>query len=51
MAEAETENFLSKVYGGSLSLLVASMAGQKGLSRDEIEELRRVLTRAEEAGK
>jgi len=51
VAEAETENFLSKVYGGSLSLLVASMAGQKGLSRDEIEELRRVLTRAEEAGR
>lgn len=50
-AEAETESFLSKVYGGSVGLLVSSMAGQKSLTEDDIEELRRILREAEEAGK
>lgn len=48
----ETESFLSKVYGGSLGLMVASMAGQKALSQDDIEELYVILRQAEKgAGK
>lgn len=43
----ETENFLSKVYGGSIGMMVASMAGQKALSEDDIEELYRILKQAE----
>jgi len=43
----ETESFLSRVYGGSLSLLVASMAGQKAISKQEIDELYEILQKAE----
>ena len=51
VAAAETEDFLSRVYGGSIGMLVASMAGQRGLSQEDIEELRHILTQAEEAEK
>ena len=51
VAAAETEDFLSRMYGGSIGMLVASMAGQRGLSQEDIEELRHILTRAEEAEK
>jgi BlaI family penicillinase repressor len=44
----ETESFLQKVYGGSLGLMVASLAGQKTLTQDDIEELYAVLRAAEE---
>lgn len=47
----ETESFLSRVYGGSLSLLVASMAGQKALNREEIDELYDILKKAEQEAK
>lgn len=51
-AARETENFLTKVYEGSLGLMVASMAGQNTLSQEEIEELYAILREAEkEAGK
>jgi len=50
-AHQETESFLSRVYGGSLSLLVASMAGQKALSSKEIDELYEILREAESEGK
>lgn len=43
-----TENFLSKVYDGSVGLLVASMAGQKALSKEDIDELYAVLRAAEQ---
>jgi len=49
-AHQETESFLSRVYGGSLSLLVASMAGQKALSSKEIGELYDILREAESEG-
>lgn len=42
----ETESFLGKVYNGSLGLMVASMAGQKSLSKDEIDELYAILHQA-----
>ncbi|ODM27853.1 BlaI/MecI/CopY family transcriptional regulator [Acetivibrio mesophilus] len=44
----ETENFLSKVYNGSLSMMIASLAGQKALKAEDIEELYKVLNEAEE---
>ena len=46
-ATAETESFLSKVYGGSLGLMVASMAGQNALTREDIDELYAILNKAE----
>ena len=47
-AAAETESFLSRVYGGSVGLLAASMAGQNALTKEDIEDLRRIVRNAEE---
>ncbi|MBE6586792.1 MAG: BlaI/MecI/CopY family transcriptional regulator [Ruminococcaceae bacterium] len=44
----ETESFLSRVYNGSIGLMFSSLAGQKALSKDEIDELRKILDEAEE---
>ena len=44
----ETESFLSRVYGGSIGLMISSMAGQKALSEKDIADLRKIL---EDAGK
>lgn len=44
----ETESFLSKVYRGSIGMMISSMAGQKKLSEDEIEELYAILRNAQE---
>ena len=44
----ETARFLDKVYRGSLQNMVASMAGQGALSRQEIEALREILRQAEQ---
>ncbi|EHQ90607.1 BlaI/MecI/CopY family transcriptional regulator [Desulfosporosinus youngiae] len=50
-ASFETESFLNKVYGGSVGLMVASMAGQKALNKTDIDELYAILREAEkEAG-
>ena len=46
-AHFETESFLSKVYGGSVGLMVASMAGQKALTKEDIDELYAILHKAE----
>lgn len=46
-ASAETESFLSKVFGGRVGLMVASMAGQKSLSKEDIDELYTILQEAE----
>ncbi|PKM86479.1 MAG: transcriptional regulator [Firmicutes bacterium HGW-Firmicutes-12] len=43
----ETENFLSKVYGGSVGMMVASMAGQKTLTQEDINELYAILRETE----
>ncbi len=43
----ETEDFLSRVYQGSLSLLVSSMTKKKALSREEINELYAMLKELE----
>lgn len=44
----ETEHFLKKVYDGSLGLMVASMAGQKALTREDIDELYAILRESED---
>jgi len=43
----ETESFLSRVYGGSIGMMVASMAGQKALTKEDIDELYAILREAE----
>ena len=43
----ETEDFLSRVYKGSLSLLVSSMTKKKALSQKEINELYAMLKELE----
>ena len=50
-AAAETEQFLKKVYHGSLQMMVSSMAGQKALSQEDIDELYEILRRAEQEAK
>ena len=47
-AVAETKNFLHKVYGGSIGLLLSSMATQKELSKKEINELYEILKKAQQ---
>ncbi|WP_324824967.1 BlaI/MecI/CopY family transcriptional regulator [Sinanaerobacter sp. ZZT-01] len=44
----ETENFLEKVYAGSLGLMVNTMVEKNTLSKKEIDELYAILKRAEE---
>ncbi len=44
----ETRSFLSKVYHGSLGLMIHSMVEQEALSQADMEELYRILRQAEE---
>lgn len=46
----ETENFLEKVYHGSMRMMLAAMTGRKGLSQEEIDELYQVLEEAKKGG-
>jgi len=45
-ARAETENFLGKVYGGSLGMMMSALVENRGLSKDDIAELSAILARA-----
>lgn len=47
---AETRSFLNRIYRGSVGLMLSAMAERQELSREEIQELRDILKRAE-AGK
>ncbi|MBQ8637914.1 MAG: BlaI/MecI/CopY family transcriptional regulator [Lachnospiraceae bacterium] len=47
-ARCETQNFLSKVYQGSIGMMVSSMTSRKELSREEIEELYQIIRDARE---
>lgn len=47
-AAAETESLLSRVYHGSVGMLVNTLIQQRGLSRKELDELYAVLERSEE---
>lgn len=46
-AMRETEDFLSRVYKGSLSLMVSAMTQKKALSKNEIQELYAMLKEME----
>ncbi|MFG6357055.1 MAG: BlaI/MecI/CopY family transcriptional regulator [Acetatifactor sp.] len=46
--QKETQSFLDRVYQGSLSMLVNHFVEKDSLSREEIDELRRILDRVEE---
>ena len=45
-ALAETENFLAKVYGGSLGSLVNAMASSRALTPADLAELSAILEQA-----
>ena len=46
--KSETESFLNRVYNGSISMLVSAFADRNRLSKEDIEELRKILDEAEE---
>ena len=48
---AETENFLGKVFGGSLGLMMSAMVESRTLSDADIAELSAILEKAGGAGK
>lgn len=45
----ETENFLSRVYHGSVSMMMSAITKKQHLSPKEIQELYAILQQAEEA--
>ena len=45
-AQAETESFLGKVYGGSLGLMMSAMVESRALTEEDIAELAAILKRA-----
>ena len=48
---AETENFLDKVYGGSLGLMMSAMVESHSLTEADIAELSAILEKAGGGGK
>ncbi|MBO5209095.1 MAG: BlaI/MecI/CopY family transcriptional regulator [Lachnospiraceae bacterium] len=44
----ETEEFLDKVFGGRMGLMLNTMVEKKALSKEEISELYEILRKAEE---
>lgn len=50
-AQAETESFLSKVYGGSLGLMMSAMVESRKLTEADIAELSAILDKAGGEGK
>jgi len=49
-ARQETDDFLRRVYKGSVSMMLSAMTREQELSRTEIEELREILRQAEKEG-
>ena len=47
----ETEDFLDRVYQGSVSMLMSAITRKQQLSKEEIDELYAILQQAEEAKK
>ena len=43
----ETDSFLSRVYDGSVGMMVSSLVGRHALSDEDIEQLRKILDQAE----
>lgn len=50
VCQAETKNFLEKVYQGSLSMMVHSMVEDDSLSEKEIDRLYQILKKSESRG-
>lgn len=48
---AETHSFLNRVYRGSVGLMMSAMAQRQELTKEEIQELRDILSKAEEESK
>ncbi len=46
----ETDDFLRRVYKGSVGLMLSAMTKKQELSREEIDELREILRHAEKEG-
>ena len=46
--QKETARFLDRLYGGSLGLMVSSLAGQQALSEEDIRALRAILDGSEQ---
>ncbi len=44
----ETENFVDKVFGGSVGLMMSALVDGKGISASELDELQALLDRARE---
>lgn len=44
----ETDHFLNRVYHGSLSLLISTFTEKQKLSKEEIDDLYEILSKAEE---
>lgn len=51
VALEETENFLERVYQGSLSMMVSAMTRRQAVSREELDELYELLRQMEEGSK
>lgn len=39
----ETRSFLSKIYGGNVGLMINSMLKQEALTKEDIEEIERII--------
>ncbi len=50
-AVQETDSFLSRVYKGSVSMLMSAVTQKQDLTHEEIEELYAILREAEEASR
>lgn len=48
-AMQETEEFLDKVFGGRMGLMLNTMVEKRALSKEDISEMYEILRRAEEA--
>ncbi len=46
--KAESRSFLDKVYGGALNMMFANFLEEQDLSREDIEELKRILDQKSE---
>ncbi|MCI8770553.1 MAG: BlaI/MecI/CopY family transcriptional regulator [Lachnospiraceae bacterium] len=46
----ETNDFLNRVYKGSLGLMLTTMVKQEKFKKEELEELRRILNEGEQDG-
>ena len=43
----ETRSFLDRVYQGSISMMVSAMTKEQSLSKEEVDELRKILEQLE----